>query len=510
MWSDADPEQEPPEAPEDERPRRLHPSTLFFSLLGYAKNLILPILVVLFLTSEDSWELWFGLFIVPAMILEAWRYWSYRYRFEAGELIITQGVLFKSERHIPLARIQNIDSSQGFLQRAFGVAEARVETASGAEAEAELKVLSNDMLEELRRRVFSGGRARSDTERPTPEDEPEVLFRVGARDLLLLGLDLGRGLAIIGVGLGLAWELDLFDRISLAQPLKRAVLRALARSMTEADHLLFVAWVAGLVLAVPALLFGLSLLATVVKLYGFRLERTKQGFRVHAGLFTHVATTVSKRRIQFLSIEEPPLLRLFERVAVKIETAGGKEEGEDEAATRQWLLPAERRGRVAAILREIEPRLDLSKVDWQPLAPGATLRRARRGTALALLASTVAMGPFGPWALTSALVLVPLALWSAREGVRRAGWARTEYGVLYRRGIFWRRIDMTFLGRIQVLSLRESPFDRRHGMASLAVDTAGAGKIGHRIAIPYLEREVAGALRRDLFQAAQRTPLVFG
>ena len=54
------------------------------------------------------------------------RYWSYRYRLDHDELVVRQGVLFRNERHIPYARVQNIDLVQNPLHRLFGVAEVRL------------------------------------------------------------------------------------------------------------------------------------------------------------------------------------------------------------------------------------------------------------------------------------------------------------------------------------------------------------------------------------------------
>ena len=50
-----------------------------------------------------------------------------------------------------------------------------------------------------------------------------------------------------------------------------------------------------------------------------------------------------------------------------------------------------------------------------------------------------------------------------------------------------------------------SPFDRRRRMASVRVDTAGAGRVGHRIDIPFLPVHDADALARTLSVAAGET-----
>ena len=51
------------------------------------------------------------------------------------------------------------------------------------------------------------------------------------------------------------------------------------------------------------------------------------------------------------------------------------------------------------------------------------------------------------------------------------------------------------------MTLAASPFDRRHAMARVRVDTAGASEKS-RINIPYLPRDVAEALHTKLAQEA--------
>ena len=50
--------------------------------------------------------------------------------------------------------------------------------------------------------------------------------------------------------------------------------------------------------------------------------------------------------------------------------------------------------------------------------------------------------------------------------------------------------------------LAESPLDRRHRMASVRIDTAGAAAGGYTIVIPYLERTVAADVVRRLYAEA--------
>jgi putative membrane protein len=93
----------------------------------------------------------------------------------------------------------------------------------------------------------------------------------------------------------------------------------------------------------------------------------------------------------------------------------------------------------------------------------------------------------------------------ARQWVRHAGYALTDTAIFFRSGWLSRRVSVVRFDKMQTVTLRESPFDRRNRMASIVVDTAGAGNIGHRIDIPYLDVEVAKSVLRRLYAEVSTT-----
>jgi putative membrane protein len=96
-------------------------------------------------------------------------------------------------------------------------------------------------------------------------------------------------------------------------------------------------------------------------------------------------------------------------------------------------------------------------------------------------------------------VLLPLAWLIARRWVRNAGWALTDDAIFFRSGWPGLNTSVVRFVNMQTVSLKQSPFDRRNRMAAVTVDTAGAGTLGHRIAIPYLDERVAAETLRRLY-----------
>ena len=96
----------------------------------------------------------------PSTIVAVARYFSFRLRYEGTELVIRSGIFFRNERHVPYARIQNLDAVRNVAHRLLGVTEVRVETGGGQAPEATISVLHETVFEEMRRRIFEGRAAR--------------------------------------------------------------------------------------------------------------------------------------------------------------------------------------------------------------------------------------------------------------------------------------------------------------------------------------------------------------
>jgi uncharacterized membrane protein YdbT with pleckstrin-like domain len=107
------------------------------------------------------------------------------------------------------------------------------------------------------------------------------------------------------------------------------------------------------------------------------------------------------------------------------------------------------------------------------------------------------------WGLGVSVMVLPLVVWHTVRTVRFMSHARSGEAIMFRSGVWMRTTTVTLEDRVQVVTVRESPFDRRYGHASLSIDTAGAGAAERKIEIPYLDGAVAGALRRSIAARAE-------
>jgi putative membrane protein len=102
------------------------------------------------------------------------------------------------------------------------------------------------------------------------------------------------------------------------------------------------------------------------------------------------------------------------------------------------------------------------------------------------------------------LVTLPLLSLLAMKKSQAMRYARTDWGVAYRSGLWTRKLSFAFYDRMQTISFNQSPFDRRWNMAGISVDTAAAGPADHLVDVAYLDAAFAQQQFRELQSMAAR------
>ncbi len=489
-------------------PKRLHASSLMFDIMSHGRTYLVPLALGLFgaASGEMRYLVISGFVFVPAVMISIFRYFTLRYRIEAQHLVVTQGLVFRQMRKVPVVRIQNIDLVQNILHRLLGVAEVRIETASGTEPEATLRVLSMDQLETLREAIFADrkravvrpasatdGLSAETPQSPLASDQPHdaaeaPVLRITIAELFKAGLASNRGLVMVGIALG-AW----FQFGDDGYRKQFAYLYDLLPQDWSLPTMIGVSIAAFVLVMVLLRLFGIGWY--LLRFFGYRLDRRGDDFRISCGLFTRVSATVPRKRIQFISVHRPMLMRWFGLASIRIETAGGSGEKEDatQSVSKRWFIPVVAESRVAGIIETLRPGLQWQEdeLEFQPLAPRAFSRMSRIAIVKALLIGAIGLLVTRPWGVAAGIVALPLLLMWARRQARSMRYARTAEGVLFRSGVLNRKISITFFDKIQAMRVDQSPFDRRWSMAKLTVDTAAAGPAGHSISVPFLDAEFA-------------------
>ena len=90
-----------------------------------------------------------GPFIIFSMPVLLFRYYTLKYRFDSEGISMKWGFIFRREVNLTYARIQDIHLTSGVIQRWLGLADLKIQTASGS-AEPEMTIEGIVEYEELR------------------------------------------------------------------------------------------------------------------------------------------------------------------------------------------------------------------------------------------------------------------------------------------------------------------------------------------------------------------------
>ncbi|WP_426266496.1 PH domain-containing protein [Sphingomonas sp. LHG3443-2] len=505
----------------DEAPaERLHPLALLSGIGRAIRNVVGGIAAGGFLAAQGRLGIALMIFAVIAVVtlgglFLTWRRFSFRVGSDA--IRIDSGILHRNQRTIPFDRVADVSIEQGPVQRVFGIARVTLETGgSGAGSEeGVLDGIALDRAEALREHVRTMRLGVHAAEAPvaaevTAEAKSPPLFAMDLRRVLTLGL-FNFSLALFAGLFGISQTVG--DALGI-DPFKRKFWTPILEESGLGDWLL--AHRIGLAISGLAVLvlagIATGLVRTTLREFGFRLDRTGNGFRRRRGLLTKTDVSLPKRRIQAGMIVTGPIRDRFGWRAFKVLSlageAGGGGEGGEKRRDDHVLAPLATDAEIAPIASTIGLAMPDEATRWQPVSRAyITSFLAALGPILLLAAVVGAAVPALTSAEREAMLIAPILTsvgFVLLGALRWFEWRHTAYALeagrlLIRTGWWSRRTLLLPLRNVQSVTLNESSLSRRFGIASLTVDVAG-GTSGGQI-VPALPRDRASLLRLELLSA---------
>jgi putative membrane protein len=474
--------------------RRLHPGTIFLRFIKEAPQTMVALPAALAFSSKTglTGALYGAAALGAALLAVKWLVWRrFKYGVGSAEIVIESGVLHRNRRSIPFDRVQDVDVERTFLARLLGLAKVRIETGAGGKDEGLLDSVSLAEANRLREAVRAG-RSGAVADSSVEESEAplqQLLFAMDPPRLLLFGL-FNFSLVYIAGLFALLQTFDRFLPFDIYDP---------ARWIGLVDEYLPERWTLGAIAAVLLVAFALGAVAgvarTVARDFGFRLSIEGERLRREQGLFTRKEAVISRRRIQLAEVGGGPLRDLFGWAGLSFQTLGA---GTDRGG-HQSAAPFATRSEIEAVLAEV-PRLRLPP---PPEMIRVSRRHILRSAAGALLPALIGIGAASYWLPYAPALLAALPLLAAAAALERRyhRYALADDLLFVSRGVWRRRLWLIPLGNVQSLSLSRGPIQRRLGLATLAIDTAGASMI-NAPRIVDLRDEAAEELAREIGRRA--------
>ena len=494
--------------------QRLHPLSWLFILLRQLKQFALPLVVLLFTGrgEQNPYDL-VGVGAAGLLALGAvWQYFTYRYGFLPHALVIRSGILQRNLRLIAFDRVQNVTLHQSLLHRLVGVAEVRLESAGGmGQSEAQMQVLKLAQAHDLEAMVRGrAGAARRGADGGTEvgaadaagdaagahDAAPTLWLHLPTAELVRLGLISNRGMLVVAAGFAYLSQTGDAVMREFGNGVERMGREGLA--LAEAFHLGPLAYAAlgtALLLALLAAVRVLSVALAILQFHDFHLYAGERELRVERGLLSRIRAHLPKRRIQAYALRESLLHRWFGRQSLRVDRAAM--EAQNESQSLRDLVPLATPEGMDGMLAALLPPGGWPLAQWHPLHPRAWWRKFAPVAAWILAGTALLVaheGLPGLWGLA----LLPVAYVRARLWARYSAWALDGGVVAFRQGWLSRHWRFAEARKVHALRITQSPFDRRNGMATLHLDTAGASPLEPPLRIPYLTVADAEALAERL------------
>ncbi len=462
------------------------------------------------------------------------RYWFFRFKLEEDRVLIHQGVLKRTALDLPFDRIQGINVERSLVDRILGLVTIRLDTAGTIVAEGRLPSVSGVLADWLRTRVDGSQREPAAEEdpaaaaSPTAESpdvtavrpEPREGGRTAARDQLLLRLNPAD---MFRIGLADRTALVFAGALALlaeaAEPVQRmigGVVESVWSTFADLGVLSQVLAAAALVLALLVVFVLGAVGSAFLRHNDFTLWRRGTAYRSRGGLLTQKEVVVETAKIQQLTLSQNIVMRWFGRYRFGALPAGAVPMQGSDAPTslevadnlaiplieaplaeklRRRLFGAEGAGLTlvpgAPAFVRVSPhyvRALMLRIGIVPILAGALLPLVWQGAAGAWIV------PLGIWWTAWVLLsgLLALQCW------RRRGYLHDDDGLASRRGLFGSRVDAFLFRKVQGVTVRRSPLQRRKGLATVEVHLASGV-----VAVPYIDHGIACGLRDYILYKAE-------
>ena len=88
----------------------LHPTSLIFDVIAHGKTYLVPAAFGLWGAAKGDLTLLImsAIIFIPALLTSVFRYFTYRYSIQGDQLVVTQGLIFRSTRTVPVLSLIHI------------------------------------------------------------------------------------------------------------------------------------------------------------------------------------------------------------------------------------------------------------------------------------------------------------------------------------------------------------------------------------------------------------------
>ncbi len=460
---------------------------IYSRLKGFVSRLW-PIILIGFFTGNfnfsnpDGLTLTIMILAVASGIAGIIAYFRYYYWIENDQFVIRKGVLSKSLTQIPMDRIQTVDFEQNLIHQIFNVVGLKIQTAGTQQAEIKMEALEVPIANALREYILSKKVDTIVTEDGTeiqsavlPQEE---IYRISFGRLIKIGLTENHLRSGFFIVFALWWFLDNLREAGLnLEDYEQEVSTAIGASLVIIG-----------ILSIVFLFLSIfiSVARVVLQHFDLRLLRSDQGFKLISGLFNRKEVAAPYNKIQVLQWSQNLIQKFLGYHTIVMKQASSVEVSNKKSIQVPGVYAQD----IQAIEDYLFPEREEKDIEYYAINKHFFIRPALYGGILTILLCV------GLWFNKSAILFIAAVIlfflffcYRKYLTLKKATYAINHQAVFLKGGAFGSSQWMTMLHKIQAVSIRQSPYQRRRKLADLDIHTASG-----TTSIPYIPLDRAAYL----------------
>ena len=511
-----------------ETPQRQSPLAMVFLALRTVRQIGIVQLIIgagfVFSRSPSLIFVIVGVLIIAAVFfaIAALRWWRYTFVVRDGELQVSRGVLSRDTLTVPLDRIQSVSVDQKFLHRIVKLVQVSLDTAGTDSTEFTIDAIDRDVATELQR-VAADYRPQAVAADPPPpgaaarvdgaegfygfegvgglEVTPQAQVAPPFEEVELLRHNPSRLLAIGFTRVPFSGLAVLAPLIALSGELVDFVPEDIVDMFDVDDQDIgfsLLVWLVPVAL-IAIVLFGilLNLVRSIFVDWNLRITRTESGLRRDAGLMSTTSRASSIKRVQRVEVRQGVLQRIVGLYDVTLHNIGEGDfpipgcDSDQVELIRNLALDG------SAGVGEMSRRTSTAEV----------FRNTRNMLVLMVIVGVVTAIWLGFW---SVLFVLPI-LWAWFGTTRRVKlrrWGIDADSIAKHDEFLGSRYNEALLRKLNGVTIRQSRFERKRGLATVTVRLAG-GILQGGLSIGLIPIEEAKAIRDHVLYVAETDRQVF-
>ncbi len=457
---------------------------------------LVPLYLALRKASLVDWQIFLMVAVVVSLYF-LFSYLSYQrffYYVKGDEIIIEKGVLYRKKISLPFNKIQTINFKENILHQVLGVTAVQIDAAGSKTEEISVEALSKSKANAFRDYVMKRKDAVALTAVDTVNEEQQkeiheveasvgnTLLKLGPVDLFKVGISQNhlRSMLIFTV---FVW--NIYDQIS--KQLEKQFEIDNEEKIQEFSNFVgsdILGRLGIFVIVVLLLSLIVSMGITFFKHFNFQLLASSVGFKKHFGLFERREQSATFNKIQSISWGDNPVKKLFGLFVVKLYPASS-----GETTTKKSIqIPGAYRQHVDAIIEELygsqnEIIYTEHKKSTLFLQRGFFLFALFPGILLSIILYIQYdfMGLFG-------LLWIPFCYLFLLVHHKKWRLFMSENLLRVQSGIFSHQYKMIDIRKIQAVTLKQSPYEKRKDLGALELHSAGRNIVIDFLPLPIIKQ----------------------